>query len=767
MSRQEFYFLTLVNGLKKLVDICNEYNKYMNITTLEQLIQDNEYFQSKKELIYKLCETGDNDIYKILLIEAEKILEKGFTKNLQDKGLLLEPIFNKIFVEKKDSNIQYFYQFKPMSLKNIFPKKYIQNDIQSKIKSLNEHLNNLKTELKNVDSDEKLFYLLEKYLWCIPIGDGTISLLDYTRSLSCIALSLYEQNRAGEFQLDSLNDKEHFLLINGDISGIQDFIFNISSKGAAKSLKGRSVYLNLLLEIILKYIIDELELYETNIIYSGGGNFYIIAPVCKKKKLENIRINVLEKLLAAHNGEIYVALSWINLKPSDFNDFTNNWKKVGEKTSRQKRIRWSELDLKNNYEKVFGPFDKGTLEKNRCSVCGISSSIRSVKPVSESEDICDLCNSFRNLTDKLKDAKYISFKRVTKEILLNTYNNIFRSFGYEVDICKELPQCMDNRYIYKLNSTDYLKDSCVGFKFGVYNLPVETDEDENREIAITFEELAKRSINEGLGDKKLGYLKLDVDNLGSIFINGLKENKSIIHVASLSRMLGLFFEGFINELIKELELQDRIYVVFSGGDDTFVIGSWNSTFKLYEELYKKFRKYTCHNPSITFSASLGVYRYNYPVVRAAINAEEHLEKAKCYIGKKEGTAKKNKVSLFGEVFNWSEFQKILEIKNLLVDVIKKEEKRSVLDKVLRSTKGFKKILDDSVENKFDNVRFWRLAYYLREIKDKNSAEQLMKYYREIVIDNLLNKSKNEKIENIMIIPTAVRWAEFETKKLKS
>jgi CRISPR-associated protein Csm1 len=325
-----------------------------------------------------------------------------------------------------------------LSLENLFPQEYIKKDNESIINNLNKHLNNLKTELKKVDNEEKLYYLLQKYLWCISLEDKTISLFDYVKSLSCIALCLYEQNKAGEIQLDNINEKEHFLLINGDISGIQDFIFKISSKGAAKSLKGRSVYLNLLLEIIVKHIIEELDLYDTNLIYNGGGNFYIIAPACKKERLEKVKRNLDEKLLNAHNGEIYVALSHIGLKPCDFNDFTNNWRKIGEETAKLKRIKWGELDLHSNYEKIFGPLDEGTSDKNRCSVCGISSLQRDIRSISDDESVCELCSSFRDLTDKLKDAKYISFSKVTKVEKLNTYNNIFRLFSYEVDMYKEL-----------------------------------------------------------------------------------------------------------------------------------------------------------------------------------------------------------------------------------------------------------------------------------------------------------------------------------------
>jgi CRISPR-associated protein Csm1 len=52
--------------------------------------------------------------------------------------------------------------------------------------------------------------------------------------------------------LDS--EVEVALLVGGDITGIQRFIYTISSKGAAKSLRGCSAYLNLLCDAIAEWL---------------------------------------------------------------------------------------------------------------------------------------------------------------------------------------------------------------------------------------------------------------------------------------------------------------------------------------------------------------------------------------------------------------------------------------------------------------------------------------------------------------------------------
>lgn len=61
-------------------------------------------------------------------------------------------------------------------------------------------------------------------------------------------------------------------LIKIDISGIQSFIFDIPSKGAAKQLKARSVYVQAITEIAQKFFAEKFGLLD--IVYNGGGNLF-------------------------------------------------------------------------------------------------------------------------------------------------------------------------------------------------------------------------------------------------------------------------------------------------------------------------------------------------------------------------------------------------------------------------------------------------------------------------------------------------------------
>ena len=68
------------------------------------------------------------------------------------------------------------------------------------------------------------------------------------------------------------------LLVGGEVAGIQDFIYDIVRKAAAKNLKGRSFYLQLLIDSLVMQLLETLDISREHIIYSSGGGFYLLAP---------------------------------------------------------------------------------------------------------------------------------------------------------------------------------------------------------------------------------------------------------------------------------------------------------------------------------------------------------------------------------------------------------------------------------------------------------------------------------------------------------
>lgn len=685
-------------------------------------------------------------------------------------------LFSDLF-QQSTENI-YFLPLIPLDSSNLLPSTIKFGDIHQLFSGFFK-------EVEQVKSDEQILFLLEKYFWSVASLQALdVSLYDEMKSTAAIAVSLYEQNKSDGFLSENVeniirrNDEEEFILIHGDVSGIQRFIFNIPSKGAAKSLKGRSVYISLLSDVIVRYFLNELQLYPTNLLFNGGGNFYILAPKNKLEQFYELRKQVLLHLLNGHAGEIYFAIDAIAFSASELQDFSKIMEKVKNKTNQLKLRKWSELDLTLNVEKIFGPFKDENEDSTVCRVCGSfgrKESMIEENLEDETVPICSLCRSFIELTDELKDAKYIVYRKKEKPEDNNyaNYNDVFQHFGYRVHFSsKKHDYRSEADYWYLLNDTQFLSQGCIGYQFGAFKLPMDKN-------ILTFAEIAERNVNNGMGDKKLAHLKLDVDNLGSLFGIGLGNKRSLARISWLSRMIGLYFGAYINHLIQSNNWQEHLYVVFSGGDDSYIIGSWKEVFQFADKFYSDFRTYTCNNPYVTFSAGIRVFDYRYPIVRAAELSENALDAAK--EGKNSNDSnlppKKDKISFLGEVFNWKEFKQIHEIEQILEEMVKKYDNRSILRKVALSTRGFKTILHDSTKRKFRNLKFWRLSYFLRSIHHDvrkkrrkgmetiDYSELLIKKYREIVLHNVFHSKDDEQIKRIMIIPAAIKWAEMATRKV--
>src|SRR5262249_44648798 len=104
---------------------------------------------------------------------------------------------------------------------------------------------------------------------------------------------------------------EKFTLIGGDFPGIQHVIYTISSKGAAKSLRGRSLFLQLLGDGVVRRILahESLNLPWMNVVYMAGGNFVILAPADVEGVVPEIEVDVNSKLLHTFHGDISLSLA--------------------------------------------------------------------------------------------------------------------------------------------------------------------------------------------------------------------------------------------------------------------------------------------------------------------------------------------------------------------------------------------------------------------------------------------------------------------------
>ncbi len=496
---------------------------------------------------------------------------------------------------------------------------------------------------------------LERYTTFIPAcdGDSGVSFYDRARLIAALATALYLSKR-----------EKPFLLIEGDLSGIQSFVFRITSKGALKELRARSVYLDLLGWDTVMEILERLGLPRTSVLYNGGGSFTLIAPNTPEvvERLESLRQELERFLLEKFDGSIYIALDWVEASGEDIRTFREGtlWNELKERVNERKTRRF--LEVMDEGEK--NPFvdPRGYTKLEECEVCRKQITReefnRFVIRNEEGEPVlhlCQNCYELWHLGARLPKVKL--FARVRRQALgdfgMDSRRSVELSFS-RVYWFRELGEL--RMYNVPRGSVVLLKNT-----FELWKVPEEYGavpyvvadyaKLENDGQVMSFEHLAENSI----GTPRIGVFKADVNDLGFIFGRGLPRSSPAL-VAGLSRLMDYFFKAYLNamirgtaganELSKEVprlptswelgnekhpgdpSTRANIVVVYTGGDDLFIVGAWNEIFNLAFITREVFRLYTGDNPNITISAGVGLFAHDYPVERMAGVTEARLETAK-------------------------------------------------------------------------------------------------------------------------------------------
>ncbi|ULB35856.1 Cas10/Cmr2 second palm domain-containing protein [Proteiniphilum propionicum] len=103
-------------------------------------------------------------------------------------------------------------------------------------------------------------------------------------------------------------------LVKADISGIQNYIFDTTSKKASQNLKARSFYIYVLTHIIEEYLKREFQVEE--VIYNGGGNLLI----CLKAEESVISIKTKELQHNFLTKDVYIHFSWVLYDDDNFKE---------------------------------------------------------------------------------------------------------------------------------------------------------------------------------------------------------------------------------------------------------------------------------------------------------------------------------------------------------------------------------------------------------------------------------------------------------------
>lgn len=656
-------------------------------------------------------------------------------------------------------------------------------------------------DLKEADSDvvslaENLSFLLYRFASTVPSSTmhlPDVSLYDHLKSTGIFALCLYDYLSAQDrlnIPLKIDDSEAPVLLVGGDLSGIQSYIYDIVSTDAARNLKGRSFYLQIVVENAVEILLHELSLPWSAVVYASGGGFYLLAPNTKKTQevLQSVRTKLSDMIFEAHQTNLSLQIDWQEVSQGQiFNQKINEvWRTLTQKIARLKTQKFK-TRLQSDYAFFFNPSEIGgksqrdhitgeeftELETKDINNGHFNKSVRSLEgnPIKESTYLQKELGRVLRKTDvwissrtRIEAWKNYEFKFGA----LAAYNYLFNASDF-AQIGHRHPDDVFIRMFdleksgFDPNATFLRGKRCIyGFTFyGGNRYPVD-----EKEEPITFDKLAEN----GKGAQKFGVLRMDVDNLGAIFISGLGNNRrTFSRYSVLSRNLDFFFKGYLN-YIWEQRFSKNASIIYSGGDDLFIVGHWSAVFDFAKDIQVGFKKWVCDNAQVGISGGIALTGGKFPISKGAEFSADAEKRAKEHAA---GELKKNAITLFDVPLNWeTELPIVEDLRNDLLEMIDKEKlPRGVLQKLLtyaeKARTQEKNVRDNN--NRGSHAWRWHMAYdFSRAAKRADQEAQL--FYERIRNAAFMDEWNGQQLKDFSnykfldLLEVAARWVELETKK---
>lgn len=622
----------------------------------------------------KNSDIADNDLCYITYI-ADNIAsfsdrrENGSGDSGFVRDISLESIFN--ILNGADSNLSY-----PPSILSddddsiVFPEKDNKNYSEEYYGRILENIKGCLAGFEHsYDYINSLSEIMEAYTSYVPSSTQTgerrdISLYNHSKLTAAIAGCIYDyltENGVSDYRSELFgNSKEFygknaFILFGADISGIQNYIYNIAFKGALKGLRARSFYLEIIMEYIVDELLYELELTRNNVLYTGGGRTYALLPNTQrvKKIIGEFEKRLNGWFLDNFGNTLFIGIGYCecsanSLRLSDTDKYNELFRSVTGMISGKKLCRYSSQEIAK-----LNSLSRSDNERE-CSICGREDKLQ----YDEQNDIyiCEICSSLKKLSADMFEGEFFS--------VVNTADNgVILPFGKYL-----VPDTRESLLRRMSEDSGYVRCYCknkmyAGFKL-VKRLWVADYSAEN--------EFSKLAENCG-GIKRLAVLRADVDNLGGTFSSGFEgKYKTLSRTSELSKKLSLFFKHHITSIMENGEFslygtsggERNAVIIYSGGDDIFAVGGWDDVIGFAVDLHNVLEKFS--QGTVKISAGIGLYSPSYPLYAMAEETGRLEDISKSNEGK-------NSVTLFDKsgCYHWNEF-----IENVV------GEKLAALDKYL-------------------------------------------------------------------------------------
>lgn len=509
--------------------------------------------------------------------------------------------------------------------------------------------------------EDTYFYLLQKYGW--RIGQPGMDEDEPQDEAFCdaervrLALTTKHEHGSG------------YLLVKGDLSGIQEYIYGgIQQKTAgglaklSKRLRGRSILVTLLTDFLANVALRELDLPVWNLLFAGGGHFNLLLPdtPAMHNDLGNLEKQLDSEMRQVFGDRLHLILAWVECSETQITKEAGGcFERLNAEREAKKYRQHRGMLSQHFYSK-----ETETEEQKK-------------KRDDRETEIGRAFPSQHVVTEAVTNGKVFKTQDKALELLtLNMEQQTYSllSFESEHDAAKTLPNAagLVSAQVFSLNETAFLpKDELwkkaeqpigFGFRFLGKYVPdtdapnLKTGRIENR--PKTFEEIAQTDALEMLGS-----IRLDVDDLGYIFSHGMKGAR-LAQIVTLSREMHYFFSAHFDQLAQDHQL----YLIYSGGDDAFAVGQWKDLIEFANKLQADFQQFVFRNKAVHFSAGIFLGDPKYPVGRFYLDTGTLLDEAK------KSNHDKNRVHIFHNITDWTAFEKKIEFGTGLSEMLTKDGK---------------------------------------------------------------------------------------------
>lgn len=636
--------------------------------------------------------------------------------------------------------------------------------------SLETRLEALKEGLKTA-SEETRLTCLQYHASSLAISESLpdLPLYDFIKTAAAILHCLEHGN--GQLRL-----------AGGSISGIQSYLYDIVSKRASKLLKGRSFYLQLLSDSLTERFLEEFGLSEAHLVYSSGGGFYVLMPDYDKVKddFEDFKSDVIKKIYKRHGINLTCEFALSECFDEKAN-IPKIWGDLLDKldAAKTQRLSHNHALLKDllNYVDEGGADNDANSEFTRDTVTNDQILRSEAETFDEDGNLVHrFTNAQQYLGRDLRDANFwISSKNRFHEKCFTDPLGYFHIL--EEKKPKNLPAEAKTQILNQPHTTEDF------IFYGGNKIPVNT-KTETIDGEIFYEGDPKTFDQLALGDRldRLGILRMDVDNLGRIFSTGIGSPESFTRYAAVSRSLDWFFKGYLNTIHAEIceaskqKFAERTIIIYSGGDDLFIVGRWLEVLEMACRIQEDFKKWTDGN--LTISGGLAIMPDKFPVMQGANLAGDKEKAAKDF--SLNGQKLKNAVCFFDQTLNWDiEMPVVKEWKNKLKNWIEIEKlDNAILKKIDQHAESRKewerekaKDIKHQIKEKLNPKWVWTMIYdmgrFANKIKNVDVASEVKTMASDATIGDFEFKQKKRAVPFLYLLQTAARWVELERRTLKS